>query len=135
MVVHNDQSAPSVAMSNHDLRLSDDDVQRIAVALRSEMVAFTHATYVLTDEERKKHEQDHEFIDLIRRKVAAEESALKMKRERWTKIQDFITGSLILTVIIGTITLIGMGARLWLLDGHDGVQNKPDQHQQDQRPR
>lgn len=118
---------------NDGPRLSDDDVHRIAVALRHEMAALTHAAYVLSDEERAQHRADHEFLEVLRRKVAIEETQADEKRARWVKVQDFIAGSLILAMIVGTLTLVGMGARLWLMDGEAGGKHKPDTHQQDPR--
>ncbi len=110
--------------------LTDQDVLRIANALRFEIASLTAASRELSDEEHQQHRDDHEFIALMRRKVEAEEKLAEEKRIRRQQMEDRIKGSIILMATIGVIGMIGAGFTRWVQDtaGHsttNGHQERP----------
>jgi len=81
-----------------------DDLDKLANAIVAGMKNH-HAIWI----DPETHSEQHEFIAILMQER-------KERAERRKAIEDKIAGSLLLSLIVGTIMLLGSGSMQWLRD-------------------
>lgn len=80
----------------------DHDTQRLAQAIVDEMKLNGHALWI----DPEVHAAQHEFIaQLVQER--------REKLERRKRLEERVAGSLVLSALLGVITLLGIGVLSW----------------------
>lgn len=82
--------------------MTDDDLKKVALLLVSAMKEH-HAIWI----DPEVHANQHEFIAIL-----MDERVDRVARRK--AIEDKIAGSLILSLVVGLVTLLGAGALDWI---------------------
>lgn len=86
--------------------MSDTDPSVLARAIVEEMVAHHHTLWI----DPEQHAVQHEFIA----QMIEERRERQARRKR---LEEKIAGSLVLTLIIGLVSLLGAGVLSWVRQG------------------